>query len=221
MKKRTFVGAALSLLLVASVSHGQTATSTVGQSKMRQDSTARMGMMRMGPQAGMMGTAQQQGKARSSSARMMGMSGSMMGSGMGMMGMGESMGMMSPLHSYVRTLMHSKAWLARLKLPAEQAAKIEAIRAEFLKRKADVKADLEKTRIDLNLLTSKEANASKVKPLLQKYYADRIALEIDAYKTVQRIRGILTPEQRKVLGSALTTGCMGKMHQGPRMRPMR
>ena len=198
MKARMVLGSALSLLLVAGVGYSQTqVTGGMRQGMMRSDST--VGMMRGGMSKGMMmGPGGQMGMMSGMRGKMMGM----MGSGMGMMG---GM-MMEPLHSYLRALAHSSGWMAKLDLSDQQKTKLVTLRADFLKRKADLQAELQKAKIDLDLLLGKNAPPAKVKQLLEKYYSSKVALQVDAYKTAQQIRSLLTPQQRKVFDASLKAG---------------
>ena len=113
---------------------------------------------------------------------------------------------MEPLHSYLRALAHSSGWMAKLDLSDQQKAKLVTLRADFLKRKADLQAELQKAKIDLDLLLGKNAPPAKVRQLLEKYYSSKVALQVDAYKTAQQIRSLLTPQQRKVFDASLKAG---------------
>ncbi len=213
MRSKT-VGMALALALAAATLYAQgTGTGRMPWGTSQSDSTAGTGLMQAGMSKGMMRGMRQDTSRPETASGMMKMTGAKAGAGtrkmrMSMAEPSSPTGMMGPLHGSVRALVRPSNWLTKVNLTEEQAARLETIRADFLKRRVDSKADLEKARIDLELLLRKNAEAGAVEPLVRDYYASRAAMEVDAYRTLQRVRGLLTPQQRKTLDLALKTpGC--------------
>ena len=206
MKIKAVISSAAAVLLVAGIAYAQGhAAHHPQQAQMKGDTSQARGMM----QGGMMGKMMQGG--------MMGgmMQGGMMGGmmkGMGMMQGG--MGMSDPLHRYIRVLHHLPALSARLNLTESQQAQFKQIRADFLKKQADWKASLEKTKIDLNLLLDQNASAKEIKKLLEKFYQTQIEMQITAYRTVRQLKGLLNPDQQKQWASLTGKTCSGGMGKG-------
>ena len=188
--------------------------------QMRADTTRTGGMMKGGMmggsgmmQGGMMGKMGMMHGGMMGQGRMGGMMGHM-----GMMMQGE-MGMSDPMHRFFKVVHHLPDLAGKFNLTDDQKLKLDEIRADFLKRQADWKAALEKSRIDLKLLLEKKASAKEIQRNLQSYYRTKVEMQLAAYQTAAKMKALLTPDQRKQLESWLSGKCpncmgMGKMGSG-------
>jgi len=107
-------------------------------------------------------------------------------------------------------------------LTAEQMEKVGALRTEHQKGMIDLRADLQKKRLDLRtLMTATEPNEKKINAVIEEMGALRTQLQKQRVSHWLKVREMLTPEQRaswKARGFGLD-GRHGKRHprqgQGP------
>lgn len=121
----------------------------------------------------------------------------------GMMGGMGMMGMKDPLHKYMHTIHHLPDMQAKFNLEDSQVSKLKELRADFLKKLADWKATLEKKNIDLKMLLDKNASASDVKKLLSSYYDVKVTIKVTAYEVANKMRSLLTMEQKQQFDATL------------------
>ncbi len=119
---------------------------------------------------------------------------SMMG-GFGMMMPGMMQGPFPMMRSMqvVNTLPEMKI---QLNLTDAQMQKLADLQSGFLKKRADWVADIQKNRIDLNILFDKKASAPQVRKILDSMAGTMVDMQVAAYETSQQMLAVLTPEQQ-------------------------
>lgn len=153
------------------------------------------GMMRGGTMTGGMmgGQGMMQGGMMSGMMGGQGMHGGMMGRGMmsghGMMG-GE-------MHRFMRTIYRLPDLKAQLNLTDDQVSRLKKFQSDFLKRKADWKAEIEKKRIDLDNQLDNKAAASEVRSTLESISKVKVDMKVAGYETAQKMISVLTSEQQQ------------------------
>ncbi|NOX35999.1 MAG: hypothetical protein GXO78_00530 [Calditrichaeota bacterium] len=162
-----------------------------------------------------------QGKMMGSKAMMKGgkMHGGMMGGKgmMGHMGCGKMMGMHGPMMGAFHTIHHLPDLQKKLNLNDDQVQKLKSIRAVFLKNKIDREAEIQKKKVDLDMLIDKNASPAQVRKVLKGIFDAKLELQVSAYETSQKMLGVLTLEQReqfKGQKKKCMMGMMGGMMEG-------
>jgi Spy/CpxP family protein refolding chaperone len=117
----------------------------------------------------------------------------------GMM-MGGKMGMAGgPM--YGKMMMAIKG----MDLKPDQRAKIEAIRSEYRKKAVKAAADAKVAHMELHeLLTADIVNMDRVKAKVNEITQKRSEMMMSGIKSVEDIKKVLSPEQRKKLKDSLT-----------------
>ncbi len=202
MKHRIFILSVLMLaiFLVPVLAQGHAAHHPAQQA-VRPDTTGGMTMMK--------------GKMMGGKAMMKG--GKMHGGMMSHMAGGKMMGMHGPMMGAFHTIHHLPDLQKKLNLNDNQVQKLKSIRAEFLKSKIDREADIKKKKVDLNMLIDKNASPAQVRKVLKGIFDAKLALQVSAYETSQKMLGVLTLEQREQFKSQkkkCMMGMMGSMMEG-------
>lgn len=180
------------------------------------DTSAGMGMM----PGGMMS---QQGMhsmcGKMMKGGMMGSKGMMGGQGMmsgGMMGQMHGQGVMGhhdPMHRYMHLVYHLPGMKTKLELTDDQLGKLKTIRSDFLKRKADWDANVEKKQIDLDALLDKDAAPGDVGKILKSINDVKLEMKLASYETAQKMKAVLSPDQLERLDE-MCPMCMGSGMMG-------
>ncbi|MGH7419186.1 MAG: Spy/CpxP family protein refolding chaperone, partial [Candidatus Rokuibacteriota bacterium] len=90
----------------------------------------------------------------------------------------------------------------QLGLTADQVAQLESLRAEFQKEAIRRGADIQVAEMELGeLLAGDSSDLGKVEAKLRQIEALRTDLRLGRIKTLEKGKALLTPEQRKKLGS--------------------
>ncbi len=189
----------------ASVGLGQQAQQTPEEKKVSKDTVSLGTAMMHGMQTAtaadttrcpMCGGIVKPGTMMSSS----GMRGGMMGRKTGMM-----RGMASPgdavFTKLVRRIQSLPEQTQQLALSDQQVKSLSGLRAEFRKGQADFQAALQKARVDLKSLISKESSTEKVNSALDRALKAERDLKLNIYETYIRALNVLTPEQRSKLAA--------------------
>lgn len=153
---------------------------------------------------------------------MMGNQGMMQGNMMAnMMRMMHGEGMMEhhgPMQHVMHLVYHLPEMKSKLELTGDQTTQLKSIQANFLKEKADWDAKIEKQEIDLGLQLDKKAPAAEVQKSLKSIYDVKLDMKVASYKTAQKMRDVLSPEQQQKLENVCPMcsgqGMMGGMMQG-------
>lgn len=214
---------ALAMFVVPGVAQDHSAHHPRKAQVVRADSAAGMRMMGSGMMKGNMmgGKGMMQGGMMSGMEKkpcgMMGGKSMMNGGMMGQKGMmGGNMGMHGPMHKFTHTVHHLPDLKSQLGLNDTQVEQLKNIRADFLKKKADLKASLEKKSIDLGLLLDKNASPTEVKKLLNAKANIQVTMQVTAYQTARKMQALLTTDQLQKFKS-MNPMKMCKMMMGGKM----
>ncbi len=112
---------------------------------------------------------------------------------MPMMGRGghDGMGMMKREH-------HFEKMIAALGLDEKQTEAVRAIRSRVAKETVRKRADLQVARIDLrDLMAKDQVDLATADALVKKMAGLQAEIRIAHIKSMQEVKGVLTPEQRK------------------------
>lgn len=142
------------------------------------------------------------------------MQGNMMGQGMmgqgmmgrGMMGQGRMgrmnhgmMGSQMPMQRYMRMVNLMPFMGQKLSLTDEQVSQLIDMRTAFKKQQVDFMADLAKQRMKMQDLVKNEASTAQLKEQLQTCSDIRINLQVAAYETFNKMKGVLNDNQKEQL----------------------
>ena len=86
--------------------------------------------------------------------------------------------------------------IEELKITDDQLVKIDAIRFEFQKKMIDVKANMQKTKLEKREAIKNE-DFAKAKSITEAYFKNRATEEVDKLDMMEKMLNELTPEQRK------------------------
>jgi len=86
--------------------------------------------------------------------------------------------------------------IEELKITDEQLVKIDAIRFEFQKKIIDIKANMQKTKLEKREAIKNE-DFTKAKSITETYFKIRASEEVDKLDMMEKMLNVLTPEQRK------------------------
>lgn len=222
-----FTMAIIAMLIVSAnaqehATHHPDQTATV-----QTDTSGGMGMMQGMMQGGMMGPQGMHAQCMNKmmNVGMMGGQGMMGGNGMmrggmmgNMMGMMHGQGMMghhNPMHHYTHLIYHLPDMKVKLKLSEDQVNRLKTVQADFLKRRADWNAAIDKKEVDLNLMLDKNAAPGDVEKILKSIYDVKVAMKVASYETAQKMKTVLSPDQLGKLDDSLSMctgqGMMGMM----------
>lgn len=114
----------------------------------------------------------------------------------GMMGRGMMGNRMS---HFMKVIYHLPGMETRLEFTQDQTSRLKELQSEFLKNKADWKAEIEKKHIDLDNQLENEADSSQIRKTLEAISKVKIDKKVSGYETALQMISVLQPEQKKML----------------------
>lgn len=141
------------------------------------------------------------------------MQGGMMGNMMGMMHSQGMMGRHDLMYRYVHLIYHLPDMKAKLELSKDQVNRLKTVQADFLKRRADWDATIDKKEVDLNLMLDKNAAPGDVQKTLKSIYEVKVEMKTASYETAQKMKAVLSADQQEKLDESLSM-CMGQGMMG-------
>ncbi len=132
------------------------------------------------------------------------MQGGMMQGGMGMMN--QNM----PMQKYMMMIQKLPMMTQALSLTESQAKQLLAMRTDFMKKKIDYQAAIDKKKIDLENMLENDASSSELKTAMESIADSKIDMNISAYETSKKMKGALTDQQKQTLKNIwMNQGMMG------------
>jgi len=146
----------------------------------------------------------------------------MMGGNMMQGGMMQNMmrdGMMNqnmPMQKYMMMIKKLPMMGQALSLTESQTKQLAEMKTDFMKKKIDYRASIDKKKIDLENLLDSDASSSEIKNVMQEIANTKIDLNIHAYETSKKMKGVLNDQQKQILRNMwMNQGMMGSgMMQG-------
>ena len=132
----------------------------------------------------------------------------MMGGNMmqGRMGMSQNM----PMQKYMMMIQKLPMMTQTLSLTESQAKQLLAMRTDFMKKKIDYQAAIDKKKIDLENMLENEASSSELKTAMESIADSKIDMNINAYEASKKMKGALTDQQKQTLKNIwMNQGMMG------------
>ncbi|NQU27876.1 MAG: Spy/CpxP family protein refolding chaperone [Candidatus Marinimicrobia bacterium] len=106
-------------------------------------------------------------------------------------------------------------WNDDLNLTSEQIKKIDSYRTDFRKEQIDLRADIQKMRLDLqDLLRTDEPNQKAINNQLEKIQAKELAMEKLRVEHHLQVRELLTDEQKTLFDQHSLNRGMGRHGKG-------
>ena len=130
------------------------------------------------------------------------MGGNMMQGGMMQNMMQGGMSMMNqnmPMQKYMMMIQKLPMMGQVLSFTDAQTKQFLEIRTDFMKKKIDYQASIDKKKIDLENLLDSDASSSEIKNAMQDIANTKIDLNIQAYETSKKMKGVLNDQQKQTL----------------------
>ncbi len=107
-----------------------------------------------------------------------------------------------PMQKYQMLVNNFPSMQQQLNLTSDQESKLIDLRSEYLKKKIDWQASLQKERMKLNELLKSDAAADAVQKQIEACTTIKTTIKVEAYKTVMAMKKILNSDQLEKLNKS-------------------
>ena len=104
-----------------------------------------------------------------------------------------------PMQKYQMLVNNIPSMQQQLNLTSDQADQLIDLRSDYLKKKIDWQASLQKERMKLNELLKTNASADAVQKQIEACTAIKTTIKVEAYKTVMAMKKVLNSDQLEKL----------------------